>query len=242
MFRILFIFFIIYQIYKWFFKSNIISGFSGRNSYERPKDFETSLLMLSSIIIKADGVINKSELNFVRDYFVKSYGKEKANQSFRKFKNVVQQHISSRQICLEIRGFMPYQSRVQLIDFLFKVAYADGQVSQYEELEIRKIASYMLVGQMDYIRLRSFYFQQSYRGQEQQYSSTYSENSDYDYEVLGLTENATTNEIKKAYRSLAKKYHPDRLQNASKQDIEIAKEKFQKIQSAYENIKNSRGF
>ncbi len=191
--------------------------------------------------IKADGVINKSELNFVRDYFVKSYGKEKANQSFRKFKNVVQQHISSRQICLEIRGFMPYQSRVELINFLFEVAYADGQVSQYEELEIRKIASYMLVGQMDYIRLRSFYFQRSYGGQEQ-YSSTYSEKSDYEYEVLGLTENASVDEIKKAYRNLAKKYHPDRLQNASKQDIEIAKEKFQKIQSAYEKIKNSRGF
>ncbi len=241
----LFIFFFILYIYTNISKTDIFQqlkkDLSGGYSYDRPKDFETSLLILSSKIIKADGVINKTELNFVRDYFVKTYGKDKANQSFRKFKNVIQQQISTRQVCAEIGRFMPYQARVQLIKFLFDVAISDGQVSAYEELEIRKIASYMLISQLDYLHLRTAYFDRTYQ-REDHYSSTYSQNSDYEYEVLGLTENATDTEIKKAYRTLVKKYHPDRLQNASKEDLLIAKEKFQKIQSAYEKIKDKRGF
>lgn len=212
-----------------------------RSSFERPKDFETSLLVLASVIIKADGVVNKTELNYVRNYFTNTYGKEKANQAFRKFREVIKQQISTRQTCSEIGKFMPYQARVQLIKFLFGVAYSDGQVTQAEELEIRKIASYMLIGEQDYLYLRAIYFQNHRQQRQQTYSSTYSKSSDYEYEVLGLTEKASNEQIKKAYRTLVKKYHPDRLQNASKQDRIVAKEKFQKIQSAYEKIKEERG-
>lgn len=216
--------------------------FSGRRqSYERPKDFETSLLVLASVIIKADGRINQTELDYVRQYFATTYGKEKANQAFRQFRQVMTERISTRQTCAQIGQFMPYGARVQLVKFLFGVAYADGQVTAAEELEIRKIASYMLISQNDYLTLRTIYFREHQQRRQQTYSSTYSKNSDYEYEVLGISETASEDEIKKAYRNLAKKYHPDRLQNASKQDIKVAKEKFQKIQSAYEKIKEQRG-
>lgn len=214
-------------------------GFSGRRpSYERPKDFETSLLVLASVIIKADGRINQTELDYVRQYFVTTYGKEKANQAFRQFRQVMTERISTRQTCAQIGQFMQYGARVQLVKFLFGVAYADGQVTPGEELEIRKIASYLLIRQHDYLTLRAMYYQ---GGRQQSHSTTYSQNSDYEYEVLGLSENASNDEIKKAYRKLVKKYHPDRLQNASKQDVKVAKEKFQKIQAAYEKIKEQRG-
>ncbi len=233
-----------YFVYKTFKNIDVFEqvkkDFYGGN-YERPKDFETSLLVLASVIIKADGIINQSELNYVRDYFVRTYGKDKANQSFREFKKVIQHRISTRETCARIGKFMPYPARVQLLKFLFDVALADGHVSASEELEIRKIASYLFINQLDYLRLRAHYFN-THQQQEQQYSSTYSDKSDYHYEVLGLDENATESEIKKAYRTLVKKYHPDRLVNASEQDINIAKEKFQKIQTAYEKIKAERGF
>ncbi len=225
---------LIFVIYIYNFFSS--SDWKENVEYTRPKDFETSLLALSAIIIKADGIINKTELNYVRNYFIRTYGKEKANHSFRNFKKLVQNRTSSRELCARISNFMAYPARVQLIKFLFDVANSDGNVSASEELEIRKIASYMLIRQMDYIRLRLMYF----NNQRTDYS--YSQSSDYEYEILGLSENATNDEIKKAYRTLVKKYHPDRLQNASKEDITIAKEKFQKIQSAYEKIKSKRGF
>lgn len=212
-------------------------GYDNNKGFERPKDFETSLLVLASVIIKADGYINEVELNYVRNYFANTYGKEKANEAFRKFRSIIKERISTRQICAEIRHFMPYVARVQLVKFLFGVAYADGQVTEAEELEIRKIASYMLLTQHDYVTLRGVYYR---HGERRRYTTTYSQNSDYEYEVLGLTESATEEEIKKAYRRLVKKYHPDRLQNASNEDLRVAKEKFQQIQSAYEKIKQKR--
>lgn len=216
-------------------------GGFGRRSYERPKDFETSLLVLASVVIKADGRINQVELDYVRRYFANTYGKDKANKAFAQFRNVIKERISVRNTCAEIGQFMPYNARIQLINFLFGVAYSDGHVTQNEELEIRRIASYLSIGQFDYLNLRSAYFQNHQQQKRETYSSTYSKNSDYEYEILGVSENATDDQIKKAYRNLAKKYHPDRLQNATKQDKRVAKEKFQKIQSAYEKIKKQRG-
>ena len=53
---------------------------------------------------------------------------------------------------------------------------------------------------------------------------------------LGLKEGASKEEIKIAYRKLAKEYHPDKLTGMSEGIINIAKEKFQTIASAYEYL------
>ncbi|MBS9774917.1 MAG: TerB family tellurite resistance protein [Tenacibaculum sp.] len=214
------------------------SGSVRTQGYEQPKDFETSLLVLASIIIKADGRINQSELDYVRQYFVRAYGKDKANKSFAQFREVIKERISVRQTCAEIGSFMTYSNRLELVKFLFGIAYSDGEVTASEELEIRRIASYMFINEFDYISLRSMYYNQQNRRTQ---SARYSQSSDYEYEVLGISENASEDEIKKAYRSSAKKYHPDRLQSASEEDKRAGKEMFQKIQSAYEKIKADRG-
>lgn len=229
-----FIFLLVILFFKIFGKTS-----QTRFSYEQPKDFETSLLVLASIIIKADGRINRAELDYVRKYFVDNYGKEKANKSFAQFRELIKEHISVKQTCVEIGRFMDYENRLNLVKFLFGIAYSDGEVTASEELEIRRIASYLFINQYDYISLCSMYYKQS--GYESQ-SARYSQNYNYDYEVLGVSESSSDDEIKKSYRSLVKKYHPDRLQNASEEDIKVAKEKFQKIQTAYENIKKIRKF
>ena len=56
--------------------------------------------------------------------------------------------------------------------------------------------------------------------------------------VIYLSPNA---DVKKAYRKMVKKYHPDKLQGLGEEHLKGAKEKFQSIQSAYEKIKNERG-
>ena len=88
----------------------------------QPGDFEVSLLILSSIVIKADGKQDQRELDFVRQQFVGMYGKERANNAFRLFKEInKQQNISTRQVCLQIRHMMQHPSRLQLIHFLFQL-------------------------------------------------------------------------------------------------------------------------
>ncbi len=57
------------------------------------------------------------------------------------------------------------------------------------------------------------------------------------YEVLGVSKDATPEEIKKAYRTLAKKYHPDNYVNNPLADL--AAEKFKEINEAYEQLSGS---
>ena len=104
-------------------------------------DFEVSLLILSSVVIKADGKQDKRELDFVREQFVNMYGKERANHAFRLFKNINNQNdIPVRQVCLQIKQMMDHPSRLQLMHFLFGIAKADGVVSESEEHQINIIS------------------------------------------------------------------------------------------------------
>ena len=188
-------------------------------------DFEISLLVLASIIIKADGKVDPKELDFVRAQFVGMYGKERANSAFQLFKGVMKKEISARQVCLQIRQNMPHASRLQLLHFLFGIAKSDGQVASVEVEEIRKIAGYLYINQHDFESIKAMFYNAS-------------ENN---YKILEITKEATDDAVKKAYRRMAKKYHPDKVQDLGAAHLKGAKEKFQSIQSAYEQIKTARG-
>ena len=188
-------------------------------------DFEMSLLVLASIVIKADGKVDKRELDFVRTHFVSIYGKERANSAFKLFNGILKKQVSARQVCLQIRQHMPHASRLQLIHFLFGIAKADNFVTESEVEEIRKIAGYLYINQRDFESIKAMFYDAS-------------ENA---YKILEISKNATDDEVKKAYRRMAKKYHPDKLQDLGEEHLKGAKEKFQNIQSAYEKIKNERG-
>lgn len=199
--------------------------YSNRPSNTQSGDFEISLLVLASIVIKADGKIDERELNFVRTQFVGMYGKERANNAFKLFKGIIKKEVSARQVCMQIRQNMPHSSRLQLIHFLFGIAKSDDHVSEVEVEEIRKIAGYLYINQHDLESIKAMF-----------YSST-----DNSYKVLEIEKSANNDEVKKAYRKMAKKYHPDKLQGLGKEHMKGALEKFQNIQSAYEKIKKERG-
>lgn len=196
-----------------------------RQSNTQAGDFEMSLLVLASIVIKSDGKVDQRELDFVRTQFVSMYGKERANNSFRLFKEIVKKEVSAYQVCAQIRQHMPHASRLQLIHFLFGIAKADGQVAQAEVDEIKKIAGYLNVSQYDFESMKAMFF----------------DSSDNAYKILEISKTASNDEIKKAYRKMAKKYHPDRLGDVGEAHLQGAKDKFLNIQNAYEKLKKERG-
>lgn len=190
-------------------------------------DFEVALLILSSSVIKADGKVTQSELDFVRGYFVQMYGKERANQAFKLFKEIINnQNVSIRQVSIQIAHHMDHASRLQLIHFLFGIAKADGHVSNDEVVVIRTIAGYLYVSQNDFASIEAMF----------------TEDTESYYKILEISESSTNDEIKKAYRKMARKYHPDRVQHLGDEHMVGAKEKFQKVQEAYEKIKKEKGF
>ena len=203
------------------------STFSGQQrSRTQSGDFEISLLILASIVIKADGVQDKRELDFVRRQFTSMYGEERANHAFKLFKNISKQEISTRQVCLQIRQMMDHPSRLQLMHFLFGIAKADGIVTDDEVKVIHTIAGYLGISSRDYESIKAMFYN----------------DKEHAYKVLEIDERATVSEIKKAYRKMAKKYHPDKVIHLGKEHQKGAKEKFLQVQSAYEQIQKERGF
>jgi len=187
-------------------------------------DFEICLLVLASIVIKADGKVDQRELDFVRNQFVNMYGKQRANNAFKLFNGIIKKEVSARQVCIQIRQNMPHASRLQLVHFLFGIAKSDQYVVQAELEEIKKIAGYLYVNLQDYESIKAMFFDVSSNA----------------YKILEISESASNEEVKKGYRKMVKKYHPDKLQDLGEAHLKGANEKFQSIQSAYETIKKER--
>lgn len=192
-----------------------------------PADFELNLLSLASLVIKADGTVSETELNFVRQYFVQAYGKERANATFRVFNNVIKsREVSAQKIGTLLRQRMRYESRLQVIHFLYSIAKADGHVTSEEVGVIASIASYMNIQSRDLESIKAMFFQ----------------NPDSAYKILEIERTATIPEIKKAYRKMVKKYHPDKLQHMDEVYRKGAADKFRKVQEAYEKLQQEKGF
>lgn len=186
----------------------------------KPGDFEVSLLILASVVIKADGNQDQRELDFVRQQFVSLYGKERANNAFKLFKGINQQDVSTRQVCLQIQQMMDHPSRLQLLHFLFGIAKADTHVSEAEVKQIYTIAGYLNISSKDYESIKAMFFNSKYNA----------------YKVLEIDKTATVEEIKTAYRKMAKKYHPDKVAHLGEEHRKGAEDKFRQVQEAYEML------
>lgn len=188
-------------------------------------DFEVSLLILASIIIKADGKQDQRELDFVKKQFVSMYGKERANHAFRLFKNISKQQVSTRQVCLQIKQMMDHPSRLQLMHFLFGIAKADQFVTEVEIRQIYTISGYLGISNRDFESIKAMFFN----------------SSDNAYKILEIDKSVSDDEVKKAYRKMAKKHHPDKVIHLGKEHQKGAVEKFRQVQEAYEHIQKERG-
>lgn len=192
-----------------------------------PADFELHLISLCAIVIKADGTVSRTELDYVRQYFVSTYGVNKANTIFRTFNDVIKsREISAERICGTLRQRLRYEVRLQLLHFLFGIAGADGAVSVKENDKIREIAGYLNVNLRDFESIMAMFVK----------------SADNAYKILEIDSSASNEEIKKAYRTMVKKYHPDKVVTDNEAIKKGAEEKFKEVQKAYEDIQRERGF
>ena len=66
-------------------------------------------------------------------------------------------------------------------------------------------------------------------------------NTESAYKILEISPEASNEEVKKAYKRMAIKYHPDKVSHLGEDVQRQAKEKFQQLNAAYEEIKKERG-
>ncbi len=193
-----------------------------------PSDFHIALLVLAARVIKADGKVEQSELDFVRQQFVGMFGKERANESFKVFRQIVDQPIPLTKVCGQINSFTTHATRLQLVHFLFKLGLADGHLHDQELEEIRRIARNLRINPYDFASIEAMFHKK--------------EDSGWAHKVLEVSQDATEAEVKKAYRKMAMKFHPDRLTDAGPEAQAAAKESFLNVQKAYEQICKQKGW
>ena len=205
------------------------------------QDVNVALMVLIAAVMKVDGQVKRSELDYVKRFLLQNYGEQRGKEMLHVLQQMVQQNIAIDQVCAQIKVNTDYNTRYHMVDFLFGIGGADGEFQQSEINMLRLIAQYLGISTSDYTSIferhvgHSDSSQYSHSGRAS--SSSYSKDP---YRVLGIDSSATDEEVKKAYRKMAMKYHPDRVAGMSEEMQRNAAEQMKEINEAYEVIKQRR--
>ena len=188
-------------------------------------DFIVSLLMLSAAVMKSDQKILKSELDFVKQFLLRQFGAEEAEKQLLMLRDLLKKDYDLQQVGLQIKQYMEYPSRLQLMHFLFGLAAADSQIHAEELKVISQISGILGIKSTDFESIKAMFVKDTTSA----------------FRILEVTPDASDEELKKAYRRMALKYHPDRVAHLGDDVQKAANSKFQELNAAYEQIKKQRG-
>lgn len=218
-------------------------------------DFSAALIVVSAAVMKADGKVLKSELDYVKRYFVKNFGAEVAKEKISILGEVLKQDIPVDKIASQIRTNMRVAEKRLLLQYMFGIAMSDGELDDSELQLIERISIGIGLSSIEFQSMRMMYSQSYQRASSggRSYSGSGSAGGSYSrprtqrtstssaYTILGVAPSVTDDQLKKAYRKLAIKHHPDKVAHLGEDHVEAAQDKFQKVQEAYEIVKSSRG-
>ena len=191
----------------------------------QPGDFIVSLLVLFGAVMKADKQMLKSELDYVKQFLSKQFNQNQVQDFMTLFKDIIKQDYPLRDVCRQIVRSMDHSSRLELIHVLFGLSKADGHVHPDEIKVIHTLARYLNINNNDFNSIQAMFIKDTLS----------------DYKILGLDSSSTDNEVKKTYRKMAAKYHPDKVAHLGEDLKNLAEEKFKSLNDAYQNIKKERG-
>ena len=188
---------------------------------------ELLLLKLASLLIKADGIVDPKEVTFVRNFFIGKFGRQKSDALFKELKSSDRVPNNLDFIIDKMRSLMQPRQYYAVMQFLFAIAVSDDDFAIEEEEFIYKVGKKFGFSTAKLNEIKGQFIRSTRKNET---SRTRALN------ILGLKATATQEDIKKAYRSLAKEYHPDKLVGVSEGVKKISEEKFREINQAYEYL------
>ena len=186
--------------------------------------FLMSLLVLSASVIKADGKTTSQELSTLRSFFASNFGVQAGNEAEEIVRELLTKDYNLYEVCCQIRSCMDYSQRLQLYHYLVALGASDG-LHQGEIDVLEAIATYIGLSKAEVDSILA----------------QFRPSNDSNYRILEIEPNATDEEVKKAYRKMAIKYHPDKVATLGEDVQKAAEEKFKAISQAYEAICHERG-
>ncbi len=191
-----------------------------------PNDFVVGSILLAAVVVQSDGQVDDLELSYVRSFLADQFGNDQMHNYWAILQETLKEELDIKKTTLQIKQTTSYETRLQLIHFLFGIANADYTIDDQEIATIKIISLHLGVANEEYESIKSMF---------------YSEMDAY-YKILELKPSVSDSTVKYAYKEMLKKYHPDKLIHLGEGVRNAANVKFLKVQEAYENIKNERGF
>lgn len=196
-----------------------------RDTQTQAGDFTVSMLILAAVVMKADGRVLKSELDYVKQFLRGQFSEQISQQSLVMLREILKKEFSLNEVTHQIGKFMDKASRLQLLHFLFGISMADGHVHPGEVDVIETISRFLGIRMAEYNSIKAMFVKDNFSN----------------FRILEITPDASDDELKKAYRKMAIKYHPDKVSHLGPEIQESAKVKFQELNAAYAAIKKTRG-
>lgn len=212
-------------------QENAGGGFSAGTQTTRPNtstrsgDFAIAVLVLMAKVLKADGRVVKSEIEYVKQYFLRNFDVNDAQEMMRLLKNLLEQDYYIYEVATQINRHMQMAEKLQLLHVLFGISAADGQVHASELDALQEIAQHLKISTRDFDAIKAQFVKETSQA----------------YKILETDAQATDDEIKKAYRRMAARFHPDKVSHLGPEFQKMAEEKFKAINQAYQEIRTQRG-
>ncbi|MBI3235427.1 MAG: DnaJ domain-containing protein, partial [Bacteroidetes bacterium] len=166
--------------------------------------------------------------DYVKEFFKQQFGIKKTEERLLVLRDLLKQDFAIKDVCIQIKSRIDHASRLQMLHFLFGLAAADGELAAAEIEMIKNIAYWLGISANDFESIKAMFTKHSNTSVE------------WAYTILEVSESASDDELKKAYRKMAVKFHPDKVSHLGEEYQKDATEKFKKVQEAWESIKKKR--
>lgn len=201
------------------------------HEFDRQYLFYVSLASLAAKMAKADGIVTRDEIQAFDTFLSFDLGlsieeRRTVAKLFNQAKDSPENAVDIARQFAQLIGFKPDVLQM-MMELLFKIALADGQLHKNEDTYLRQIAAVFGFRPDEYAQIRALYIKEN----------------DNAYQILGISRNASDSAVKKAYHTLVKENHPDKLQarGVPEDFLKIAQEKMAEINQAYADIRAQRG-